>query len=319
MDKANKGNELWSTARLCLQGAYSAGTVPQVGDLERLVDLGVPRVEDPKHILEFLHYHMQERASVGSLPIHHVFSALVVAANKESKCGLDAHNFSGSPLLDTIIEALENKAFAPLQRSTIFMLAQLDRHLFITEEAFQDPGKASRFVAAWSSAIHEFLEDASRRVKKAVLEVLLAIAHLPCLREHLPKERWSLIEDFPFIMFGNPPLQRCLEDTSIFEFLKNITDSRAPFIWLGMLWITYDGLSPEVKEQLKSGTRWVAGKFSDDLQSYVSLFDSYVKNLENQIAALDPLSQTASSRRARREQMLQSKAQLVATIREIRG
>ena len=101
------------------------------------------------------------------------------------------------------------------------MPSELDDQLFTTGKAFQDQGIAERFVLAWSAAMHEFLGDPTYRVEKVVVRVLLAIANLPCLRVHLPEERWNLAQYFPYIMNANPPpLKTCLEGDSIFPFLK---------------------------------------------------------------------------------------------------
>ena len=287
-------------------------TVPQVGDLDQLPELDVPQVGDPRQLLKFLRYHMNERTGVGSQPIYHVFSALVVASDDETDRGLASYNFTDSPLVETVIKALENKAFTPLRKLTIFVLVKLDNHLFTTDGAFNGQKKASRFVTAWSSAIHEFLGDPTYRVEQAVLRVLFAIAHLPFLREHLPKERWALIEYFPKDMYGNPPLQRCLEDPDIFPYLKPITESRASYFWLAMLWIMHPHLSKEVREQLEEETREVAGGESfRDLQSYIAMFDLYLTNLKAQIDKLDPLHQTASTRRAKLERLTQAKNSLI--------
>ena len=318
MDKADKPDEMWTAARLCLQGAYSAGMVPQVKDLEALRELGVPEVGDPKQLLEFLHYHMQEGANVESRPVHLVFSALVVVPNEETDRGLATHSFTGSHLIDTMIKALEDKASPPFQRSTIFALARFDSHLFVTDEAFRDRDKASRFITAWSSAIHEFLGDPCplQRLEKAVFRVLLAIAHLPCLREHLPEERWALMDNYPLVLPTNPTLRRCLSDPSIFSFPKTITDPRPSSLWLGALWVNYHYLSSQVQEQLEQATREIAeGENFYDLQAYIDLFDSYLKNLGDRTAALDPLDRTAFDLRGRLGRMRQAKGELVSIMR----
>ena len=298
------GNELWLPARLCLRGAYSANPAD------------VPQVGDPKQLLIFLRYHMQKRAIFGSRPIRWVFAALVVASNEETERGLAAHSFTDPLFIDTTIEALEHKDFTPLRKSAIFLLVKLDSQLFTTDEAFKDPNRASRFVTAWSSAIHEFLGDNSppHQVEKAVLKVLLAIAHLPCLREHLPKERWSLLKHFPHIMISNPPpLQRCLKDPDIFPFLKSVTDPRSPPPWLGMLWMMYHHLSPEVRNQLERETRAIAeGQYFHQLTSYIRMFDLYLGNLETRINELDQWDQATSDLQARQERVEVAKSRLIS-------
>lgn len=315
MDKAGKTDELWSAARLCLKGAYSASAKSWVEDRDQLLDLGVPQVGDPKQLLEFLHYHMRERLGVGNQPIYHVFSALIVASDEETNRGLAEHDFTDSPLIDTVTEALENKSSTPLQKSTIFILVKLDKHLFGTDEAFKSRGIASRFVIAWSSAIRGFLRDPSPTcgVKKAAVLVLLAIARLPSLRVHLPKEQWALLEHFPLITLHNPPsLQRCLKEKGIFPFLKSITDSRAPSLWLAMLWVMHSHLSPEVRQQVREGTLEIKKESPYDLQTYATMLDSHLNRLEARIAGLDSLDRAVPGLREIHQQTQRAKELLNA-------
>ena len=173
MNRVSHNETLWPAARLSIQCAYT-GTKEDV-----------PRVGDPTQLLKFLYYHIspEQWDNGGYLPVHHVFSALAFVSNEETHRGLAAHNGFPDPLfIDTMIKALENKDLKKNRRSTIFVLAELDSYLFNTENAFKDPDRASRFVHAWSSAICEFLGDPTHMVERAVLKVLMAIAHLPCLR-----------------------------------------------------------------------------------------------------------------------------------------
>lgn len=278
----------------------------------------VPPVGDPRQLLNFLRYHMEERAIIGSHPIYHVFSALAVASDEETDRGLATHDFTDSLLIDTTIEALEDKAFTLLRRSATLVLVKLDKHLFTTDEAFKSGNKASRFVAAWSSAIGEFLKDVaptnSHQIERAAVNVFLAIVHLPCLRVHLPRERWALIQHFPHLMFTDPPsLRRCLKDPEILPFLKKGTMGYGPPLnWLGMLWIMYDRLSPEVREQLEQGTRHVAeGEYFYHLTSYSNLLDVYLSGLATRIGKLDQLDQAAYHlEQAKRERALEAKDRL---------
>jgi len=313
MDHVNHNDALWEPARLSMQGAYTGTKVD------------VPQVGDPKQLLEFLHHHMspQQRANVGFWPIHHVFSALALASNEETHRGLATYDFSDPRFIDTTTEILEktvapqNKDFKPIRKSTIFVLAELDKYLFTTEKVFADPKKASDFVLAWSTSIHEFLGDPTHQVEKVVVKILLAIAHLPCLRVHLPKERWSLIQHFPYVMNANPPpLRRCLQDTTIVPFLKKTVDTWSQSPWLGMLWMMYRYLSEGVREQLEKETRGIAhGQGFFHLDPYLSLLDTSLKNLQTQINKLDHLDQASSDLWVKRESMVRAKKRLLS-IRE---
>jgi len=311
MDLGNLDDTLWELARLSLKGAYTGST------------FDISPVGNPKQLLEFLRYHVspQQRANVGDQPIYHVFSALAFASDEETHRELARTDDLSDPLfIDTTIEALMNKDYKPLRRSTIFMLAQLDAHLFATDKAFRDPGRASGFVTAWDTALHEFLGDPTHQVEKVAMKVLLAIAHLPCLRDcGLPRERWSLIQHFPYIMYANPPpLRRCLGDTTIIPFLKQkqILDTRSPSHWLGMMWMMYHHLSEEVRKQLEKETGEIAsGEGFLSMGAYLSLFDATLKNLQTRIEALEPLDRAASDLVVRRELMTKARRRL-ASIKE---
>ena len=277
----------------------------------------MPPIGDPRLLLKFLHFHMQERATIGSRPIYHVFSALVNASNEETDRGLAAYDFTDPLFIDTTIEALQDKNFTLLRKATIFVLPKLDNYLFVTNKAFGDQQKALRFVTAWSSAIHEFLPDPEvgedeHEVEKAVVKVLLAIAHLPCLRAHLPKERWILLQYFGYIMVKNPPpLQRCLRDSKISPFLNPILDNGGTSPWLVMLWIMYHDLSQEVREQLEEETHQIAvGDHPHHIGLYLNIFDTYIKKLEGLISKLDPLTPAASILAGKCERIVRAREQL---------
>ena len=106
MDKADNSSELWAPVRFCLRGAYGANAAE------------IPRLGDPKQLLDFLRFHIRERASIWSQPVHHVFTALVVASVEETDRGLVAHNFIDSLFIDANTEALENRGFALLRKLT---------------------------------------------------------------------------------------------------------------------------------------------------------------------------------------------------------
>jgi hypothetical protein len=302
MDRVDNNAQLWAPAQVCLRGAYSAGTSD------------VPRVGDPKPLLKFLRYHIKERARFASQHIYHVFCALVVAHDEDTDRGLAAYDFTDPPFIDTMIAALEDKDFTFFRQSAIFLLANLDSNLFITDKAFRDAKRAFRFVHAWSSAVHEFLADPSptHLQETTVVKVLLAIANLPCLRKHLPRERWTLIEHFPFVMLENPPpLQRCLRDPTIIPFLEPIAGTKTPIPWLEMFWVMYHNLSPEVRTQLEEQSKKIAaGAHPYRLQACASRLDAYIKNLDNQISKLDKVDQAASNLQAKRRLTVQTKDRL---------
>ena len=305
MDRDDLNDELWESARLSIRGAYSPKTID------------VPQVGDPKPLLRFLDHHIslspEKRRNIGSWPVYFVFSALSAAYNEKNDPGLAGYDFTRTVFIDIVIEALGDKDSEPLRRSAIFILAKLDSHFFTANKSFEDEKRASRFVTAWSTAIQEFLGDPESLVGKAITKVLLAIAHLPCLRDHLPKERWDLIQHFPHIMVSNPPpLQRCLRDATIVAFFKDIFDPTEPSPWLLMLWVMHYHLSKDVRQKLEEETRGIAaGNYPYHLESYTDTFDQYIGKLSRKISALDPLDRASFALREKRQRMVDAKECLV--------
>ena len=310
MGRVNHNDALWVPARLSIRGAYAAAKSE------------APRVGDPRQLLEFLYYHMERRDSLGDGPIHHGFSALVLASNEETHRGLAAYDFSNPLFIKTLIAALGNKDFRLLRKSAVFLLAELDEYLFTTENAFTDPknpGRASDFVHAWSGAVHEFLGDPTHQVEKVAVKVLLAIANLPSLRVCLPVERWSQwIQHFPYIINANPPpLQRCLVNATIIPFLKQTVSGWSQSPWLAMLWMMHHDLSEEVRTQLEEETRKIVSEGSYlRLDPYLAFFDVSLKKLQTQIDQLDPLDRTTSDLWAKREIMVQARGCLLSIRKE---
>ena len=309
MDRDDPNGELWESARLSIQGAYGS----------RMADF--PRVGDPKPLLRFLDHHMslspEQRRSLGASPFYCVFSALITAHDGET--GLAGYDFTRTVFIDTVIEALGSKDSEPLRRLAILILAKLDSHLFTsTNETFKDREKALRFVTAWSTAIPEFLGKPATLAGKAGIGVFFAIAQLPCLRVHVPKERWDpLINYFPHIMALNPPpLQRCLNDITIVPFLKSILNPEKPSPWLLMLWVMYHHLSKDVLQQLEEETRGIAtGERCWYLEIYADGLKRYIGRLDGEIGALDPSDEAAIQMQEKRQQIVEARRCLVR-IRE---
>jgi hypothetical protein len=149
--------------------------------------------------------------------------------------------------------------------------------------------------------------------------VLSDSSHLPCLRVHLPKERWALLQHFPHIMVANPPpLQRCLRDPNILPYLNPLLDDGNPSRWLTMLWMMYHDLSQEVRAQLEEETRQIAvGENRYLLESYISVLDAYIQNLDGQLSSLNPLDQVVSNLQMKRERTMQTKGRLQSFKRRI--
>lgn len=302
------GNDrLWEPARLAMKGAYSSTK-------------WVPPTGDPKDILDFLRFHISQREIVGDEPVYYAFRSIVINPSPDKRRALAAYKnldtpfFTDTIFIDTMTKLLSNKDYMPLQRMSLLILPELDNPLFTSEAAFSDTRRASAFVRAWSTAIDESLHEATHpRIEAAGVKVLLAVANLPCLRIHLPPERWDLAYKFSIILYPqSPPMQRCIENPDILPFIKQFTGVTGPLGWLGMLWMKYHSLSDEVRKQIEAETRAIG--FSPrhyDLDSCVSQFDFELGRLRAIIQDLKPLDQSVPGWRDELDAMTRAKDRLV--------
>jgi len=301
MGLVKRDDRLWIPARLSMKGAYSSTEwIPPTGDL--------------KNILDFLHFHILQRESIGDEPIYHAFRSIVIDASVEKRRSLAAYDFGSSFFIDAITELLSNKDHIPLRRMSLLILPELDSLLFTSEIAFDDTERASKFVGAWSAAIGELLHGtANPHVEVAGIKILLAISNLRCLRVHIPPERWDLAYKFPVILYSSSSsMQRCTQNPDILPYIKQSAGVTGALGWLGMLWMKYHSLLKEVREDLEAETRAISSSSSHfDLDSYVSLFDSELARLRAKIERLEPLDRSVPQLRAELDAMARSKDRLV--------
>jgi len=301
-------DRLWPSARLAMEGAYSSTD-------------GIPPTGDLNDLLDFLCFHIspRRRATIGDEPVYHVFRSIVINASVEKRRGLAAYNFDIPFFVDAMIQLLSNRDNMPLQRMSLLILPELDDLLFASEAAFGDSRRAEEFVLAWSTAVGEFLRGKSiPQTDIASVNGLLAIANLPCLRVHLPPERWDLVYKFPVILYlDSPSMRRCIQNPDILPFVKQSTGGTGALGWLGMLWMMYHSLPKSVRAQLEEETRVIgSGPRYFDLDSYVSLFDSELDRLQARIGRLEPLDQSVPGLRSELDEMARAKDRLVEIRKE---
>ena len=308
MGFVKRDDRLWNSARLLIKGAYSSKE-------------WVPPTENPKEILDFLHFHisLSQRTTFDDDSIHRAFRSLVIAPSAEKRRAVAKYGFDSTLFIDVIIQLLQNKDHVGLQRVSLLVLPELDDIFFTSEAAFNDPGRAESFVTAWSTAINEFLHEPPMvHFQVAGVNVLLAIANLPCLRIHLPTSLWDLAYKFNAVLYlDSPSMQRCIQNPDILPFIKKSPDATRPLAWLGMLWIKYHSLSAEVRGQLEAETLAISSDQRHyNLDSHVSLFDAELKRLREKIGILEPLDQSVPRFQADLDAMERAKVRLVAIRKE---
>jgi hypothetical protein len=309
MGLVRSDERLWPSARLLFKGAFLFPEWP-------------PNIGNPKEMLDFLRYHMspQQRAQVGQEPLHHVFRAITLVSDDETYRGLAEFDFTTPDFIDAITRALSNKRFRPLRLAAIHVLPHLDKQLFTSDEAFTDPTRARAFVKAWCTAVRECSDgEFKHETERVALIVLLAIANLPCLRIHVPPERWELAQNFRLILGANPPsLQRCTQNPGVTEFIKGIPHMQTPPPWFAMLWMKYDSLSAEVREQLERETRDIVLDKPYTFDSYVAMFQGQLNRVQGEMDTLEPWDKEMSRLRSEMEAAERVKGRLLELQEEVK-
>ena len=328
MSLVRNDDRLWELARLSMKGAFSP--------IAR-----VPRVDNLKTILDFLHYHIssQRRSSFGDEPIYHSFRAIAGSSDDHSRQELAGY-FTSPLLIDTILHALSNDVFKSLQEMAIILLPTLDHRLFAS--GFLDPGKAQAFVLAWWAAVECCRTGEPQQVHRAAAEVFFAIVDSPCLRGNLPPDAWEFTysfqrtrlrgnfppdpweftDSFQHILEANPPsLQRCKRNPDLFAFIEQTSPKVGLPFWMKMVWLEYGSLPSDLQDRVVEETRKTLHKEygpsgsgtirTRHCKSWVAAFDTYLDDLKKRIARLEPSDPVVPGLLARQESVNKARTLLL--------
>lgn len=289
-------------ARLSMRGAHSSTKIPPVEHLQDLLD--------------FLQFHIssQQIPTDSKDSIYHAFRSIALGPGAQKRQEIATCSYFGtSSFIEALILLLGAKDHRPLQKMTLFVIAELDNALFASE-AFNEDERAKKFVNAWSTSIGEFIQEVTRpEIEVTGVRVLFAIANSQSLRAWLPPERWELVYKFPTILYSDSPsMKRCIRNPDILMFIKDSDGKIDTLGWLGMLWVNYHALSDEVRGQLVAESAAIAsGRRHYDLDSYVKQFDFEIKRLRTMIDDLPPLDKTAVALRGRLDGLKTAKDRLL--------
>lgn len=317
MDLVESDNRLWQPARLSMRGAFSP--------IAR-----VPRVDDLKTILDFLHHFIssQLRTAFGDEPIYHSFRAIVDSSDAVSRQGLARFDFTSPLFIQTITQVLSNKGYKDLQQMAVLVLPELDSQLFASDEAFRDPGKAKAFVDAWWAAVENCRTGKPQRFDRAAAQVFFAIVNSPCLRDHIPPDAWDIADNFHYVREANPPsVQRCTQNVDLLAFVKKASPKVGLRFWMGMLWMEYHSLSKEVLDQMEEETRRTVFKECEvsktatmltrthHCNSWISTFDTYIEAWDKKLCKLSSSDQAVL--KAKRGLAIEARKRLLEIREEI--
>ena len=95
-----------------------------------------------------------------------------------------------------------------------------------------------------------------------------------------------------FLWCGGPlPLHCCINNPELMDVVGDVEEPAAVILWLAILWVKYNGLIPEVREQLEAEMRVVSqGNKKMDLDMYLSIIDMETRKAEEVLKAYNTWS-----------------------------
>jgi len=113
-----------------------------------------------------------------------------------------------------------------------------------------------KFRIDWAQNIDSV--EHTNDVQKATLVVLFGMINSPHWRPHVVTKKWNLLEYFAAVPGNSPPLRRCLDNPELMGIVGDVEEPAAMVLWLAILWLKYNELVPEVREELDAATKAVA-------------------------------------------------------------
>jgi hypothetical protein len=268
LSPAYSQEKMWQAARLAVYGAYKW-------------DKFLPWVEDPQHILTFLDHHF-DLATIGGQnqdePIQYALRALGYASTPLTIEALSHFDPTGASFIRGVCYAFrEGKPFE-LHKAALFFLPLVTSRWFNSPEPIMKPDQMKRLCVDWASAIDGI--EHTYDIQKAALAVLFRMANSPQWRPHIAKEKWKLLEYFSAVPDDSQPLRVCLDNTELTDAISKAENPVAIVLWLAILWLKYQELIPEVREQLETATKEVAQSRRSDIDMYLSLMNWELKRTE---------------------------------------
>ena len=202
-----------------------------------------------------------------------------------------------------------------LREAALFFLPLIADTWFNTTDKIMEPDKMRNLCADRTSAVDGI--EHTYDVQKATLEVLFGMINSSHWRPHIVTEKWKLLEYFTSVPDDSQPLKRCLDNPELVEAISEVENPAAMVLWLTILWLKYNELIPEVREQLEAATKEVAQRKRADLDMYMSVMDSELGKAEGALAQHDAWSvdPAAVALREKINNLQQAKAALLALKR----
>ena len=293
----------WNASRLTMHGAFNW-------------DEFLPWVEDPQDILTFLdhHFDLVTRGDENQdEPIRYALRALGFACHPATIEALNDFDPTGPSFVRGICYVFQDNKPFELRRAAFFFLALVSDKFFNTTQPIMGLDEMKNFCVVWASTVDDFeLED---DVKEAALTVLLGMINSPHWRPHIVTEKWKLLEYFTSIPRDSQALRQCIDNPELIDAIKEMDNPAASFLWLGVLWLKYQELIPDVRGELEVITKDLAqGKGKADLDRYLTMIESELERAEEALTEYDTWSTDpdAINLRTEMENLQGAKSTLVA-------
>ena len=266
ISQAYSEEKKWDASRLTMHGAYKS-------------DKFLPWVEDPQDILTFLDYHFDLAIGGGKNQDEPIQDALCALANASGPVSIEAlkdFNPTNPSFVRGICYAYQSNRPLKLRRAAFFFLPLISDKFFNTPHPIMEPDQMKNFCVDWASTVDcfGFTDD----VKDAALTVLFGMINSPHWRPHILAEKWKLLEHSTSVPDDSQPLRRCINNPDLIEVIKDVDYPDASVLWLKILWLKYNELTPRVRGQLETTTKEMAqGRRRADLEKYSEAIDSELK------------------------------------------
>ena len=298
----------WEAARLTLHGAYKW-------------DKSLPWVKNPQDILTFLEYHFDMASKTSGnewdLPIQNALRALAYAPDQTTINALSKFDPTEPSFVRGICSVYQKHKPFQLRKAALFFLPLIGDKWFNTDRPIMKPEQMRKFCADWAHNVDGI--EHTNDVQKSTLAVLFGMINSPHWRPHIVTKKWKLLEYFAAVPDDSQPLRRCLDNPELMDVVADVEDPVAMVLWLAILWLKYNELVPEVREQLEAATRSVAqGSRKTDLDMYLSIIDAEASKAEEALKAHNTWSTdpAAISLRKKIDNIKQSK-EMLSSVREL--
>jgi hypothetical protein len=294
----------WQAARLTIYGAYKW-------------DQYLPPVGDPQDVLTFLNHHFELATGRGENqdePIQYALRALAYDSDLES---IEAPDTTDPSFVRGICYAFQDARPFQLRKAAVCFLARIGDKWFNVPDQIMDRDQMRNLCKAWASAAADINNEGSWKVKTAILKVLLGMINSQHWRPFIVPETWNYLGQWLTSVPDCQPLERCLANPNLIDAISEADNSNARYIWLGLLWMKYEELTPEIREQLKEATKEADRSGRSGLDGYLEAVESQLERAERALMSYDvsPAHTSATALRGKIECLRQASYALLALKR----